>query len=140
MKEFTSQQVELAQKVTEWVKQSTQLKELKESEMRLRKEICAHMFGDRKGKFNVEELIGNFKLKASSNIDAKLDEDMLDAMYDDLNDQEKACIRYKPSLKAAEVKLLPEDSDIFTCITVKPAAPTLEIKAEIDLNESPIPG
>ena len=106
------------------------LTEAKEKELLFRKEICEHILGD-KIKGSKKGTIGIYVLSASAKLNIKLDAELLESMWKELSDGEKACIKYKPSLIAAEYKNVDSQAKLHRCIDSKPGTPTLTLKSVI---------
>ncbi len=118
---------EIESKVEEWSDVAFKLKQAKELEMKLRKEICAHIFEGKEGKFKKDFEIGEYELQANSNTTLKIDEGIFGATYPDMAEEEKNCIKYKPSLIAGKFNKLESEGLLHMCIEEVPAAPTLKI-------------
>jgi len=133
-----SDEMSIEYKVKEWHRLATLLKEAKQSEMQLRKDICIHMLKDIAKKGSKSGVIGNLKLKAKVDMAIKVsDEAVLDQIWDELTELERDCIKHKPEVIKSRFNDLDEDSMIMIALEEKPSAPTLEVLAEIDLDESP---
>lgn len=112
--------------IQKWIDAAATLKAAKEEEMELRKEICATLqeADSRYGTLNFD--VHDFKLKATFGLSYKIDEDKLEALKDDLDEADLACIRWKPQLDVAAFKAL--GSDILNeIVIVTPSAPTLKV-------------
>lgn len=121
--------------LSEWQEMQTQMKELKEKEMALRIKICDMLVPDDNAgtfKFKIDNLDVKVVKKFNYNINKKDYEDVKDAF----NDAEKKCIRLNPelnmkvynsyiALEGTEEEL--ELDNLYTCIEIKLAAPTLSI-------------
>jgi hypothetical protein len=111
----------------EWYQLSLELKQLKEKEMKLRKELCEDMFDGKVGRFVVTKDTPDYKVKATSKVTTQLDEDVLKDMYDDLSEIERAAVKFKPSLVAKQYNKLSVESMLHEAVIQKPATPTLKI-------------
>lgn len=103
-----------------------QLSEVKEKEMELRLDICSEILkGKKVGTNNFTE--GGLKIKAVKKVNHKLDEDELSEVYDDMSDEETACIKFKPSLIKKNYDALAESPILDEVLTVEDATPSLKI-------------
>lgn len=115
-------------KVKEWLNAKKKLDHYKDNEMSLRKTICSFILGT-KTKGSKTDMVGEFKMTATAKLNTVIDKDALKAIWPDLSKQEKACIRFKPELVAANYKKIPANSKLHQVITDKPGAPTLVLKS-----------
>jgi len=116
-------------KIESWMEKKTFLDVAKKAEVDARTEICDELLQDKEiGTHKFE--IGPYNVKATKNVNTKLDKDELDEVNEDLSEDEAFCIRIKPELKMGEYKkLAPEERrTLDECIIVTPGAPTLEVK------------
>ncbi|MBT6049362.1 MAG: hypothetical protein HOG49_21410 [Candidatus Scalindua sp.] len=106
------------------------LSEAKNLEMKIRKQIIAGLgeAADAEGTKTHTSL--GYKLKAIFKLSRKPDVAALDAVYDDLTDQEKNCVKWSPSIIDKSFKELPKDSKLREIVTVKPGTPSLAITPE----------
>lgn len=104
------------------------LKEIKAKELELRNKITDKILeGLEVGTHNFAK--EGFKIKAVSALNYSFDKDELDAVFEELTDEEKALIRWKPELKVADYKKAEFDTEsLDDALFVKPAQPSLEIK------------
>ena len=114
-------------KVKEWIDLSAQLKEIKEREAELRKEIAEYILEDKK-KGAKQGKISIFTLKATGKLNRNIDKPLLQAIWSDLSKEEKQAIKFTPTVVEKEYKTLPADSKLHRCIEEKPGMPSLEIK------------
>ena len=121
MKDFTH----LAEKLEEHRNLNIQLKAIKEKEAALRRALCDELLkGKQVGTHNFN--VAGLKVKAvkgvSMRIDAKID-------VDELSDEEKNLIRWKPELKVGDYKKTTSDtSRLDEYVIVTPSMPTLSIE------------
>ena len=120
------------QQIQAWLFEKNLLDTTKLKELKARKEICDELFKGRQGVFTEKLTLEQYVIKASSKVTLSIDADLLESMYDDFTDDERACFVYKPNLVASALKKIPSDSKVFDVITEKPATPSLEIKV-VDL-------
>jgi len=113
--------------ISAWVGWKTRLTLAKTQEMKLRLEICQSMFGRKRGAFRVKESDDGYSVTAISKLKTKLDAEGLTFIWNDLTEDEKACVIYKPTLVSSALKNLGEDSALWSVITTEPATPALEV-------------
>ncbi len=112
----------------EWNEISKQLKALKTKESSMRKELCEEIFKGRVGNFKEKIELDGFLITAKSKTSTKLDESVLNSVWEKLTPVEKAAIKFKPDLVAKKLKDLDENCLLMQAITEKPAMPTLKIE------------
>lgn len=118
----------LQEKIEAWAQLDSALKKIKSDELKIRKEICTEVFKGRQGAFTEKVDIGHSVITASSKTTLSIDEELLENIWDELDDDERACIKYKPSILKTNLKVISDESEIYDCITEKPATPSLTIK------------
>jgi len=106
-----------------WLDAKATLDAAKKSEMELRKQICDELLADKPEGTNNFNLFG-YDIKAVKKFTYSLDPDFDDTM---LTDDEKECIRFKPSLVLGRYKKLIEPGALDDYVTVTEATPTLSI-------------
>lgn len=111
-----------------WQTVSLALKELKDQEGLLRRELCEELFAQNVGKKKAVFEADGYRVTATPKSSVKFDEDVLQSLYVDFNDVEKATIKFKASLVKAKYDKLPEDSMVHECLTEKPGMPTLKLE------------
>lgn len=111
-----------------WLEYKDDLAEAKEHELELRKEICEHIL-EGKIKGSKKGTIGNYVLVASAKLNIKVDAELLESIWEELSEKEKACIKYKPSLIAKKYNSLDGALKLHRCIDSKPGTPTLALKS-----------
>lgn len=104
-----------------------ELKDIQKREMALRVELAESLTNDLpigKHKFEFE----GFDIKVGKNTTLSIDKEMLTLMYEDFTEEEKACIKYSPSLIEGAYNKLDdvERAVLDECVIRKPAAPTIE--------------
>ena len=114
--------------VKEWIFTKDKLTQAKEQELKLRKEICEHILQE-KIKGSKKGSIGVYVLVASAKLNNKLDAELLESIWKELSEKEKACIKYKPSLIAKEYNSLDGAVKLHRCIDSKPGTPSLTLKS-----------
>ncbi|MCP4552490.1 MAG: hypothetical protein GY834_10725 [Bacteroidetes bacterium] len=113
----------------EWRRVAETLKRAKADEMRLRKEIVADILKGAVAPASKTILIDQHKVKASSKVTYSLDESLINMIFKEFTDGEKNALKFKPDLRLREYKKLTDSRLlIHDTVTIKPAAPTLEIK------------
>lgn len=115
--------------VEAWIIAKANLNTAKKQESELRLSICEEIL-DGKVKGSKKSTIGRFILTATAKLNEKVDEDLLDTIWEDLADEEKECIEYKPSIKAKEFHKLKDSMLLHRAIDSKPGMPALAIKGE----------
>ena len=117
----------MEEKIKEWVILDYRLKNLKKDELKLRKEICElALDGKTKGSKNCT--YGQYPITATAKLNSKLDEILLKDMWSNLNEAEKACIKFVPKLVDKEYKNLDEKSNLHRAVENKPGTPSLKLK------------
>lgn len=120
------------EQLKEYMEVKTEFQRLKDKELELRMAICDELLnGQTVGSHNFE--FDDFTVKATKKINISLDLEALDENFSEFTDEEKECIKFKPTLKMKEYKLAKdmEEVDVLDdCITVKDATPTLEVDFE----------
>ena len=115
-------------KYLEWKNLSDQLRLLKAAEMNVRKTLCMELFNGETGKIKKElETESGYLVVAKGAISYRLDDSLVNQMFDELNDFEKNALKFKPSLRMREYNSLPKDSILHDAVVVSPAAPTLTV-------------
>lgn len=114
-----------------WIEIKNKLAELKREELELRNEIIdaftdKNTYSEGTLKFNE----GEYNLTIGIGINRRIDESVLDNIYDDLTEEEKAVIKFKPSLVMKEYKNLSGDEKLFEAIIERPSQPTLKIEKD----------
>jgi len=117
-------------KIEYWIWIKNKLDVAKKEELETRKEICEHILqgkikGAKKG------TIGKYILTATAKMNNRVDAEFLKSVWESLSDKEKACIKYKPSLIAAEYKKLKGAMVLHRCIDSKPGTPALALKTVV---------
>lgn len=112
-------------------KMAIQLKDLREQEAKIRKEICNQLLDGKEvgtHKFN----FGSYKVKAVKSYSYSLDQDMIRNMIenDELTDDEMDAVRVKYELSLTNYNKLDFGSNLDDAITVKDAMPTLTVEVE----------
>lgn len=140
---------EIDAKIMRWNEVNEQISKLRAEELELRNVLVKHFFNKK-----AEDLpegseqyhLGNgFYLKANFSVSRKIssDEKVIERMINRLkqvspiaNDIVKTTIAFKPSLKLAEYKALPEEiKNVFSAVIIEtPSQPSLSF-AEPDKNE-----
>lgn len=106
------------------------LKEAKEEEMELRLDICGDLL------VNAEVSVNNFKqdglkIKATRKLKMDIDKDLLKDIYDDMDEAERGCFKFDPTLMKKNYNNLDGDSKLVnSVITVSEATPSLVVELE----------
>lgn len=114
-------------KFERWQELSGILKTVKVEEMKLRKELAAEYLIDQVPPCKIDLYVGSIKIRVENGVSHALDAEVVNQIFEDLNDEEKSAMQFKPSLKLREYKKLPNDSLLKEAVTVKPSAPTIKI-------------
>jgi hypothetical protein len=125
-------------KLQEWheaLQAAAAAKPLVEKEQALRKEVSAMFFPDPVEGVNTIELPSGWKLKLTHKIDRKIDETVLQAVLTELRSKGinfDTVVNMKPELATKTYKAMmisnKEAVKVFdTCLTIKPASPTMEL-------------
>ena len=112
--------------IEDWIETKRILDESKKKELDLRNQIM-QKYNNRILEGIEKHKEGSYNIKITRKITRSLDEAELNSIFSSLSDEEKAAIKYKPSLVAKEFKLLKGDEKLFDVITIKPALASLEI-------------
>ena len=114
--------------VLTWLSLSQRLKDLKAEEASLRRQLCSELFEGKEGEFKTQLKLGSVVVTGKSSVNRKIDQAVLNTIIDELSDEERMCIRYKPELELKSYRKLPENSLLHECITESPAMPTLDVE------------
>lgn len=119
---------ELRQKLVEWEFAANDLKLAKDHEAKLRLVCVDELIGSRdvyegSDKTTFDSFIAVLTARVNRNVDATA----LESIWEDLTEEEKACINYKPRLNLAKYRKLPDDSILHSVITESPGVPTLKL-------------
>ena len=115
-------------KYEKWLQLSSELKLIKEREMRLRREIAFDIAGgDFSGETKMNKEEDGFSATVSFTLSRSLDEDVLSTVRAHLTEQERNCVKFKPSLIMKEYKEIGANSILHEAVTTKPSAPTLKV-------------
>ncbi len=122
----------IKERLKEWRKLARLLAKYKKSEFALRKDIAEatlkpddfNALGN--GKVTVED--GNTEYAIVRNTVLGVDKAVLEAIYQDLSDEEKAVIKYEPKLDLRKYRNLPEDSILHDAVVSRLAAPIIKLK------------
>ncbi len=116
-------------KLAKWMQLSKLLKDTKEAELLLRKEICSEILKGRLGEIREKAIYDGHNIVVESKVNRSIDSAVLNAIWDSLTEEDTNCIEFKPSLKLANYRKLLRDSLLHEAITEKPSeTPTLEVK------------
>ncbi|RLC88497.1 MAG: hypothetical protein DRJ03_02500 [Chloroflexi bacterium] len=118
----------MLEKLKDWYILNTRMKQMIEDERNLRKELVKDLLGEgphgeSRHKINVE----GTDVVIATVLNKRLDIPALKSVWDYLSDEERGCIKTKPSLTAAHKKL-PADSALWDAIIANEGLPTIEIK------------
>lgn len=116
------------EKLAKWQEVKNIFDLLKTAEMDLRKELCAHILGD-KIKGNKTAAIGEKKVTATAKLNTSVDKELLRTIWTNLSADERKAIRFKPEVVAKEYGKIPNNSKLHQAVETKPGMPTLVVKA-----------
>jgi hypothetical protein len=111
--------------IHEWFEAKARLDAAKALELELRNKIVAAYPGDQGVTRGEGE---GFKVKVTRGVSRSVDSDVLLEILDDLTDEERACVIYKPSLDAKRFLFLPRNSVLSRAVIIKPSQPTVEVE------------
>jgi hypothetical protein len=117
-------------KLSKWYDLASRLRQVKNEEANLRREICEEIFEGATGEFTKKQFVDSVEIKAKSTVNRSLDVAILDAIWENLTEAERSVIAYKPYLKTGDYKKAVKAGlidTLFEAITEKPGMPTLEI-------------
>ena len=109
-----------------WLSASKALVKAGEDELKYRNLILPKVM-DGKQNGSKTTLFGGHKVTGTARINYQLDPAALSALMPALTDDEKACINWKPSLKAREYQKLADHSNLQEVVTAKPGQGQLKI-------------
>lgn len=113
--------------IRKWIFAKNKLNATKAEELRLRLLICDYILaGETKG--SKKSIIGGFTLTATTKLNSKIDADLLNTIWKGLSEEEKACIKFAPSIIAKEYNKLKGVQVLDRAIDSKPGTPSLAIK------------
>lgn len=115
-------------KYLEWLRASEDLKTAKAKELQLRNALCDELLSEKlEGSLTVRDQ--GYKITATAKLTRSIDQAVLESIWDNLPDEERECIAYKPSLKLANYKRIEQQGGLLMeAITVKPAQASLKIE------------
>jgi len=128
------------EQIDRWVQLSGTLKNNKDNEGILRREICKEIFGDKVGKFTEKQLLDlvppgqphtlHLELVGKSVTSLKMDEAVLQELKNKgkLSEAAEACFVRKLEIKEGPLRKIPKDDPVWAAITESPGMPTLEVK------------
>lgn len=109
--------------IKHWLALKAQMASVKKQEMELRKQLVSSFAPFVKAGTSHTQ-VGNIMLTAS--VSERLTTKREDIMGLLLNDQEKECIKWTPTIDKKQYDQLPQDSQLRTVVTLKLGAPTLK--------------
>jgi len=111
-----------------WKKIADRLKQLKVTEAKARKTLCAVLFDGDEGEFIKRIELNGYAIKGTSKVSRRLDEGILHAIHDELSDADKDAVRFKPVLNLRAYRQLLSNSVLHEAVTESPAMPTLTVE------------
>lgn len=110
----------------QWIQIKAQIESLVEQERKLRIAIASEVLGD-KTEGTKTDTIHDIKFQATAVINYTIDRAELDLVMDELTEDDKAALRYKPELAMKAYRQLPDTSKLKMCVTAKPGLPQLKV-------------
>lgn len=118
---------ELRDKILDWHRLATVLKETKDLEKELRIELTDLFLGDdrskRKNKF---EFMG-MEIEVTQGASVSVDQGALTAVYPELTEDDKKALKFEGKLISAFYKELPADSLVHEVVTTRPNLPSMKV-------------
>jgi hypothetical protein len=107
---------------------SAVLQKAKEEELVLRNAICESLLEDKlEGSKTINGPV--HKLVVTAKLNRNVNKAVLEAIWDDLPEDQKACISYKPELKLGLYRAIESNGGLLMeAITVTPGQPSLSIQ------------
>jgi len=101
----------------------------KKKELEIRNEILEEMAGE-KDEGAVSKTEGNLKITATFKMNRSIDVAVLDNIYDELTEEEKSAVKFKPEVVIKIFRDLEEkgESALLDAVTLKPGQGSLVIK------------
>ena len=117
----------LSDKIQTWKEMAKKLKELKVTEMALRKEICIDVLAGKPLPARLTLNVSSRKIKFENDVTRNIDEAALSQVWKELTPIDKNAVKLKPSVIMAGYRVLIPESLLHEAIIVKPSAPTIKI-------------
>lgn len=116
----------------DWLEASDKLKQAKADELALRNHIIDLHQGDTIEGARTDRFEG-FKIVTTAKLNRSIDVAVLDAIWEDLPDDQKECVDFKPSLKLSKYKEVEKAGGmLLQAITTKPAQASLKVTHDGD--------
>jgi hypothetical protein len=116
-----------------WSHAKKQLDHFKKLELELREQIIAAFPGDLGTNHTETE---GYKVTVVRGVTRSVDEAELNILWQQLTDEEKRCISYKPTLDARAFDKLPEGNSLSRAVSIKPSLPTVKLELLEEPGES----
>ena len=115
------------EQLTKWKQLAATLKTIKAQEMELRKALAAEIMQGKFGTVNLE--LHGYKVKCQQYERQKIDNEALLAIWSDLSEAEKACIKWVPEIVVSNYNAIARDAKkvLDSTITTVPNSPTLNV-------------
>lgn len=110
-----------------WLKAKEKLARVKETELTLRNQII-EQFNPTKKEGSETRIFGGAKTTVKTSINYTVNEAELTMIWDNLSDEEKSAVRFKPDIVAKNYRSLPDSSALRFVVTAKPGQPQVEVK------------
>lgn len=114
------------EQIAEWLALKEQINALNEKERAIRMKIC-EMVLDGKTEGSKTKVVDDVKLSATAILTYSVDRGELDIYQDELTDDDRAALDYKPVIKKRQYRTLPDDSRLRQCVTITPGMPQLKV-------------
>ena len=120
-------------KLETWYEISVLLKQTKEREAELRRELCKEFIGGSEmvnGRVTVKgnDHESNLSYKAVQALGYTIDKPVLSSLWPGMSNVERAVFKMEPKLQLRPYKMLPDSSIVHEAIVSKLAMPTLSIE------------
>lgn len=121
----------MSDRYEKWLQATAKLRQAKTEELKLRNEICDELLKE-KLEGSITTHPPGYKVVSTAKLTRTINREVLEAIWEDLTDEEKECIDYKPSLKLANYRAIENGvgGKLMEAITVKPAQASLKVYPE----------
>ena len=118
----------IEEKLIEWEYTANELKLLRKKEADMRRVLVDELLkhSDTQEGRDVTEFV-QFNAVVNIKVNRNVDDAALTSIINDLSDDERASIVYKPSLDMRRYRKLPDSSILHSVVTAKPGMPTLKL-------------
>ncbi len=119
--------------ILRWLAAKEQMRLAKANESELRANILGKLLvdGPRRGSMKFED--ENFKIQATAKVNIAVDEEVLNALWEDGQLTPEDTAMFSQKLKVSDkIHTLPQTSSVWKAITSKPGTPTLSVTRKDD--------